>query len=304
MEVFSLKKEFLQQLEVAVKARFGEAYEVLVREVLKNNDVKLTAVAVRRQGCAAVPVIYVDEILQQIEDGIVTLQEGIEKVLDIPLDEMTYVGSNGIVRSLTKQDILSKVFYGIVNAEHNQEYLADKPWRGFLDLAVVYKVFFEETENYNMTLVLTNNFCRDHGIDLDELEEAARKNTEQRGFRVEPLDSVIAGLVGDADMGGTVSSGLWVCSLKGFLPNATNGACVLLYENVFRDLANKLNSSLYILPASIYEVLVLPVMPGADGLVRMVWEINRSGVVKAEDVLSDNVYHYDKDTREVTIVKD
>ena len=70
-----MKEEFLKQLMVAVKAKFGEMYEVLLKEALKNDD-KWTEVLIK--GCKDVVAltIYIDSILQQVEVGDLTMQEG------------------------------------------------------------------------------------------------------------------------------------------------------------------------------------------------------------------------------------
>ena len=76
-----------------------------------------------------------------------------------------------------------------------------------------------------------------------------------------------------------------------------NGASVLLYDNVIKELAEKFASDLYILPSSIHEVLLLPVNSGADveNLKKTVRHVNEVAVSK-EDYLSDNVYIYRRKT--------
>ena len=75
-----MKEEFLKQLMVAVKAKFGEMYEVLLKEALKNDD-KWTEVLIK--GCKDVVAltIYIDSILQQVEVGDLTMQEDRKSVV-------------------------------------------------------------------------------------------------------------------------------------------------------------------------------------------------------------------------------
>ena len=61
----------------------------------------------------------------------------------------------------------------------------------------------------------------------------------------------------------------------------------------------------YILPSSIHEVLIKKDdgLLTAQELKKIVYQNNRLDfVVKPEEVLSDNVYHYSRTTKEVKIV--
>ena len=75
-----------------------------------------------------------------------------------------------------------------------------------------------------------------------------------------------------------------------------NGAGVMCYRNVIKNLADRLNSDLYILPSSLHEILVI----STDGLDKeylrdMVYTINRSKDISKEIILSDNVYLYSRE---------
>lgn len=294
-----MKEEFLKQLMVAVKAKFGEMYEVLLKEALKNGD-KWTEVLIK--GCKDVVAltIYIDSILQQVEVGGLTMQEGVDKVFEVPLESFVDMTVLEIMRNLTKQDILDRVMHSVVNGENKKEYLFDKPYRKFLDLAVIYRVILKDSEGSCVSIVLTNNICSRYGIDLIELEKAAKRNTERRGFFVERLREVLAKIT-KSSLYECGPEELWVCGLKGITDMASYGACVLLYESVFKELSNKLGTNLFIFPSSVHEVLVLSAEFASDGFQELVKEINRSEVIEADDILSDSVYFYNKETNRVTI---
>lgn len=73
----------------------------------------------------------------------------------------------------------------------------------------------------------------------------------------------------------------------------------ILYEGVPERAAEQFNSGFYILPSSVHEVILLPSdrkkMFNTESLKGMVAEINRSGEVSDDEVLSDEVYYYDRD---------
>ena len=78
----------------------------------------------------------------------------------------------------------------------------------------------------------------------------------------------------------------------------------MLYEDGLHDLAEKLGSDLYIMPSSIHEVIAVSTdMGNPNELAAMVAEINMDQVA-LDERLSNQVYHYDKELRKVTLATD
>lgn len=78
----------------------------------------------------------------------------------------------------------------------------------------------------------------------------------------------------------------------------------MLYEDKLHALAEQLQDDLYILPSSIHEVIAVPASMGKpDELAQMVAEVNMAQV-SLEERLSNQVYHYDKDLRKVSLATD
>ena len=84
-----------------------------------------------------------------------------------------------------------------------------------------------------------------------------------------------------------------------------NGASVILYKDILKDFASGMEHDLYILPSSIHEVIILfddEYARSPEELARMVRQTNHM-VVEREEVLSDHVYHYDREKDEIRIAK-
>jgi hypothetical protein len=81
------------------------------------------------------------------------------------------------------------------------------------------------------------------------------------------------------------------------------GASALFYPDVQEKAAELMGSGYYVLPSSVHECILVPDIAGHNekDLCAMVKEANRT-VVEPKDVLSDNVYHFDKDSRQLTKV--
>ena len=78
----------------------------------------------------------------------------------------------------------------------------------------------------------------------------------------------------------------------------TWGAISMLNNKALSELANLLESDLFILPSSVHEVIIVPAdnEESAETLQAMVADINRTHV-DPEEVLSDHIYRYLRDTK-------
>jgi len=83
-----------------------------------------------------------------------------------------------------------------------------------------------------------------------------------------------------------------------------NGANTILYKDVLRKFAKKLDSNLYILPSSIHEVILVPATSGVSPitLLKLVKDANEYAVTK-EEWLSDNIYFYNYDADVISLVE-
>lgn len=86
---------------------------------------------------------------------------------------------------LTKKEILETVIYRMVNRKPNEEALKEIPHISLLDLAAVYCCISDMENGYSMELLMSNDSCKYYGIQPEELEAAARHNTEAAGFTVQ-----------------------------------------------------------------------------------------------------------------------
>lgn len=79
-----------------------------------------------------------------------------------------------------------------------------------------------------------------------------------------------------------------------------NGAAVILNEKAMEDITEKIGGDFYVLPSSIHELLIVPKEEGMElaDLEAMVQEVNATQVAP-EDKLSDHVYEYDAQEKEL-----
>ncbi len=171
------------------------------------------------------------------------------------------------------------------------------PHKELFDLSAIYRVIVDENREGTASIAVSYELCSTYEISEEELNAAARKNTKEKGFCVMTMAEVMAEITGIPD-GELQNMCLPMFILTNTLRN--NGASVMLYKEYFGELAGRLKSDLYVLPSSIHEVLAIPAgNMKPDGLRDMVCSINASEVSE-DEVLSDNVYRYNR--REDTLV--
>ena len=218
-----------------------------------------------------------------------------------------------VVRSMNDimRDANEKIVFQLINTEQNKTFLEQVPHREFQDLSIVYKVIISADKDAVQSSKITNEFAKRLGMSEEQLFKCAAENTRRLfppvvrsmndimkemfardGMPQEIADMMIAEIPPEQTM--------WVISNE----KGINGAASMLYENELHELAESLESDLYILPSSVHEVIAVSSDMGSpEMLAQMVVEVNMQEV-SLDERLSNQVYHYDKDLRKLTLATD
>jgi len=296
----------------AVKQRLEQAHPdctVETHEATKNNNLKLTGIAIREKGCNIVPNIYLEDFFKEYKDG-KPLDEICQRITEI--HQKTAPTDNfDTSRIMDFSAVKEKICYRLVNAEKNAARLAEIPHRLWQDLAVVYYIPVSlEYVGGIPNIPIKNDLMGLWGVNEDMLYRHACVNTPAL-FPAEIMS--LFGIAKSILLETETPKETLPAEVPGNMPNlyvATNdrkinGAAVLLYDGILEKFASQINGDFYILPSSIHETLFLPVPPDSDeddmpGIVR---EVNTSGCVNPEEILSDNVYLYHAGDGSVTLVR-
>ena len=290
-----------------VEKRTGENYKVRINDVRKNNGVILRGLTVTQDDINISPTIYLNDYYEDYTNGKATLVNVVNDVLD------TY-NRNRVNRSVDMKYFLNfecvkgKVVYKLINAEKNKELLEDIPYVKFLDLAIVFQCLISKedlgTDTGTATILIHHAHLKLWDITIDELYKVAKENTQKlQKYEIKNMHDVICELTEAEnsedcdDMAEFESSiSMYVLSNK----SRVEGAACILYPELIKDFSNVIGSSLYIIPSSIHEVLLLPSdnLDECDAIKGMIKEINDSQV-KIEEVLSYSLYFYDKQKRKI-----
>lgn len=203
------------------------------------------------------------------------------------------------------------IVFQVVNTMQNEDMLRDMPHRDYQDLSIIYRWVVAVDERGIQSTVVRDNLAKQLGMTEADLFKCAVENT-RRIFppMVKSMNDVMRDMMMSDGMPAEIADmmleempadrTMWIISNE----RGVNGAGSMLYEDVLHKLAMQLESDLYLLPSSVHECIAVSVDMGDPyELAEMVNEINMSQV-SLEERLSNQVYHYDKDARRLTLATD
>lgn len=295
-----MKEKIVMELVEEVKKVAGERCTVTLQGVKKNNGVELLAVSIRSSFEVMTPAIYIDKTVKEIEREEITIMEAAQRIFDTYQERKDIDLGIEEAKLMYKQFILNHVEYQVVNAKRNAERLEGVPRKQIVDLAVIYRVVLNDGDNRLTSYILNENHLKLAGINADELDEAARSNTQKAGFVIKTMGEIIAEMMGMNNSLDEETLGdpqMYVLTNR----RKVNGANILLYKDWLAEVANRLKDDFFILPSSIHELLAVPVS-GTDvkELRAMVKEVNNTEVAP-EEILSYEVYRYSRKTCEIEV---
>ncbi len=301
------KEEFCMEVEQKIAEKLGDNYEIKLQEVRKNNNVRWQGLIIMEKGKSMAPTVYLDDLYQEYEQGRVEMEDILESILEL-LREKIPKEDVDMNFFLDYEKVKDRICYRLINEEKNQELLADIPYLPFLDLAVCFLYSFEDSEMGSGSILIRNQYLETWGISVKELWDTAERNT-RRLFLPEctSMENVLKE-IGEKEReefhpelpepdGKFLSMSVLSNRQRIF------GSAVLLYDGYLERIGDRLGKNYFILPSSIHEVIILPEIGGEDyGDMRaMIREINETQV-EDQEILSDNLYYFDRQKNKMRIV--
>lgn len=285
---------FIEKIVNLLQERMGAAYEVKVTHVTKNNNIKLIGVIMMRETDRMSPTIYLEEPYRQYRTG-VDMQEIVDRIVVLYKEQMRDINFD---IDLFKEFVCvrDRIYHKIINYEKNRKLLEDVPHFRWCDLAVVFYYAVEDKRLGRASILIHNNHLVMWEQTADVLFQIAQRNMRRSMPELLlPMQELVEKMTGvkfqQADR-----VRMYVLTNRDKL----NGASAMLYSDKIRELADRLQSDLIILPSSVHEVLLLPDdhEQKYDFYRQMVEEVNTTQV-EPEEILSYNLYRYSRKKAEI-----
>ena len=273
-------------------------------EVAKMNDQKLHGLTFRPKGSDAAPTLYVDDLYERHQNGedlgflLIDLANRYEEARHAPVPPDIDISWDKVMDNLS---------FRLLEKRRNTDFLANMPYADVGNgLALIVDINMPGDRNGDWRIAVNHGVMEALGVDKETLffkamddvlvnDPPVLSDMTQALFspekdnlldRTDPIDP--------SDLGG-----MYVLTTE----SGNLGASALFYPDVQEKAAELMGSGYYVLPSSVHECILVPDTAGHNekDLCAMVKEANRT-VVEPKDVLSDNVYHFDKDSRQLTKV--
>ncbi len=297
--------EFAKKVCGAVEKKLGSGYTIELKEIRKNNGVILHGMVIlsRRQNVA--PTIYLDSFWEEYESG--TPFAAIIRELSAVYREHVPEKSVDIGFFRSFEAVRDRICYRLIGRKGNEALLEDVPYIEFLDLAICFYYAYHGELGEGIILI-HNSHMKMWDASTSELLKLAQSNTPRLfPWECSTMEDVLNEITGGDICGepfvpeNAVSSEIPMKVLSNV--KRLHGASCILYPKVLERIAAAEQRSLYVIPSSIHEVILLTDRGNSspEALRSMIVEVN-STQVAPEEILSDNLYYFDHKEKKIKIV--
>lgn len=280
----------------------ADSHSTEVKEITKNNGLKLTGIAITEKGSNIAPQIYVNSGYDQYVNG------------DADLDDLIRGYYNTYINSRLPEDFTIDFFSDfeevkdclsmkLINAEKNVSFLAEVPHYRLGDLAIIFQVLLNSNElQGSASITIRNEHLKMWDVGVEEIFNLSKKNAaEKHPVRIQSMLEVLSEMTGEFPeemIMDEENTPMFVLSNE-IKQNAASG---IIFTDKLQEFADKKGTDLFILPSSIHELLLVPDCGNnnisVSDLTNMVREVNATQLAP-DEILSDTVYYYDRNMRKL-----
>lgn len=316
-------REFEKLVQEKLQHLYPEA-SIEFNNIKKNNDTIKKGLFIRKEAgtleeippqglVSLVPVYYLEEVY----DKQMTMEDVNEVVSIIYSKNEEYILEQEQKETLLMlndfEKISKKISFYMINTKRNKKQLREIPSRAYLDMSVVYRISMVRDSKECASILINNKLLKKWKVTEEDLWEVANKNTPilfpvmKNGMNTIMSVHVLKEILGDAydnykDILEEVVSGKERIIVVSNIFNNL-GAAVILYKGLLNTLYKEVGHSFYIAMSSIHEFMVFmdeDLIP--ENQREIIRDINSKQGIK-EEILSDSLYFYDGEKKELKIVE-
>lgn len=279
--------KFIEIILESVRERLPEC-EVELRKVVKNNNVTLSGLTIKKKNINAAPTIYLEQFFESYLEG-----EEINEIINIVIGlyEENKLNCDYDFSFVENYDEAKKyIYFKAVNQKFNQEYLDEIPFFPFKDLALVPYIMIDDEIFGNASVVVHNDLVKLWNIDKDMLYSDVMFNMKNNFmYEFSPIAKVLGSLSDSFPSEAFDDVGMYVL----YSSKRIYSAALIAVEEVMAQIASVIDSDYYIIPSSVHELIIVrqDEDESEENINNIISEVNDT-VVSGEDILADHLYRY------------
>ncbi len=290
-------QEFIKNIQEHIITQVTPAQKVIIQPVVKNNGTVYDGLIIIDPILNISPTIYLNPYYHRYLDG-VSMEDIYEDILttykeNLPTEDFDVSLFKDFEKA--KEHIIIK----LVNYSRNEELLREIPHKKFYDLAIIYVVAVCDFMSEYATILIHNHHLNLWDISLNELHSIAMDNTPQLlPYKFDKLDQLLEHFM-DSPLPFATNMHMFILTnhLK------IHGATCMVYPGLLKELAERLNDNLLIIPSSIHEVLIIPEKTlqeeyTLEDYKEMINEVNETQLTD-DEMLSNHAYFFLKDSERI-----
>lgn len=296
---------FCETLKQSLIPELAPDTVISLQKIRKNNGIIQDAYCIHTPGSTCSPIVYLDSLYENFQNG-----ANVRDLCDIILTclDQDPPFSTDIFQKIRDFDSAKdRIAFRLISKEQNKSLLSDIPWVPYLDLALIFYLYLDSSRTGQTTALIHNQQMEAWNKSVDDLYLLSLVNTPKLFPPVlQPLEALLfdemEGLEPSSseflpDRSSPISP-LYVLTNR----SGIHGASCLLYHDIIKDFADRIQSDIIILPSSIHEVILIPDnnIYNYEEIRDMVQKVN-SEDVPAEDRLSDQLYLFSRDHNHLTV---
>lgn len=301
-------KEFQNYIKDNIKEYLPGSYEnadISFNEQIRNNDIHLTGITIRRGNEMTAPNIYLNDFFEAYQNG-KDLDEIVGDLADKRIEmEIPFSGKDLMGKLSDYEKAKKNLEIRLCDKEENIGKLKQQVHTEHGDFAATYHIVMGELEGGKASVAVTPWLMKKWGIAVDQLHQAALQSDREKGATFMDMDFMVMNFMGFApEPSNLLDTPDGTMEYEGDGPGMyclrhgeeMEGASLILQDDIMQKIGELMGGNYYILPSSIHEVLVIPENAGLTTreLSDMVHEINQTEVMEV-DRLSDKVQFYDRE---------
>lgn len=301
-----------EEFQEAITKKFQDALPEefnVSRVIVQKTNTEKEGLSITGKNKVAFSVYFKDMYEHYLKTN--DLSDIVGKTIKCSLLDSTLIEEQGIEKLNDVEWVKNHMIMQFINTERNQELLKTLPHREFLDLSIIYRIIFEAPME-GMSSIIKNKMAKNYNLSEEDLYQIAYENTRKISEPIllpssrvyfemfinehDEIPDELLSLLKQQDVN---EKEMYVMTNK----SKCYAAAGILYDDILSELADKFESDLYVMPSSIHDMMVVSAKEYYDTeiLFDMVKSANEESVA-LEEQLSNQVYHYSRETHTFSIV--